>query len=117
MNKKQDLHTLLCDVHQLLTGWHQDGTSWTEWDEQVRNRVLSMMGNISDLMKEHKNVKTIVFNIKEGVDKEPTMLASNPDAGVVKEFYDRYEWDVIHAQGMSLMTVNKKDFISVEILL
>ncbi len=30
---------LLVDVAQLLDGWHQDGTAWTEWDESVRKRV------------------------------------------------------------------------------
>jgi len=30
---------VLIDVAQLLDGWHQDGTAWTEWDEAVRRRV------------------------------------------------------------------------------
>lgn len=34
-----DLRSLLCDVAQLLDGWHNDGTAWTDWDESVRKRV------------------------------------------------------------------------------
>lgn len=33
------------DCCQLLDGWHQDGTAWTEWDESVRRR-LSDLGDI-----------------------------------------------------------------------
>jgi hypothetical protein len=29
----------LCDVAQLLDGWHADGTAWSEWDESVRQKV------------------------------------------------------------------------------
>lgn len=36
------LSGLLCDVAQLLDGWHNDGTAWTEWDESVRQRVSEM---------------------------------------------------------------------------
>jgi hypothetical protein len=114
----EKLKDLLCHVHQLLTGWHQDGTAWTEWDEDVRKRVLEMQYEIDGLnKKEHINVKTIIFNIKEGENEKPTMLASNPDGGLVIEHFDRYVWEVIHEQGLSLMIVNKKDFVSVEILL
>jgi hypothetical protein len=31
--------TLLTDVAQLLDGWHNDGTAWSEWDEHVRQQV------------------------------------------------------------------------------
>lgn len=34
---------LLVDVAQLLDGWHQDGTAWSEWDETVRRRVGAML--------------------------------------------------------------------------
>lgn len=132
----EELQTLLSDVHQLLTGWHSDGTAWSEWDEQVRNRVEKMQEKVSDfnnngekevpdevirlylkIVREHTNVKIININIKEGENNEPTLLASIPEGGIVKEYVDRYEWDVIHHQGLSLMKVYKKDFVSVEILL
>jgi len=29
-------------VAQLLDGWHQDGTAWTEWDESVRNELRDL---------------------------------------------------------------------------
>lgn len=67
--------------------------------------------------KEYKNVKSIVINVKEGENKEPTMIASAPDGGLIKEYSDRYEWEVIHHQGLSLMKVYKRDFVTVEILL
>jgi hypothetical protein len=38
----EELRQLLCDVAQLLDGWHNDGTAWSEWDESVRKRVLEM---------------------------------------------------------------------------
>ena len=68
-------------------------------------------------VKEYTGVRKIVINIKEGETKEPTSLASIPDGGLIKEYHDRYEWDVIHHQGLSLMKVYKRDFVSVEILL
>lgn len=37
------LQSLLCNVAQLLDGWHNDGTTWTEWDESVRQRVSEVM--------------------------------------------------------------------------
>ena len=40
---KERLRLLLIDVAQLLDGWHQDGTAWTEWDESVRQRVSEML--------------------------------------------------------------------------
>lgn len=39
---QDELRHLLCDVAQLLDGWHNDGTAWTEWDESVRRRVSEM---------------------------------------------------------------------------
>lgn len=39
---KEELRNLLCDVAQLLDGWHQDGTAWTEYDESIRKRVSEM---------------------------------------------------------------------------
>jgi hypothetical protein len=27
------------DLAQLLDGWHNDGTAWSEWDESVRKRL------------------------------------------------------------------------------
>src|SRR5688572_327429 len=36
-----DLRQLLCDVSQLLAGWHADGTVWSEWDESVWGRVIA----------------------------------------------------------------------------
>jgi len=38
-----ELRDLLVDVAQLLDGWHQDGTAWTEWDENVRRRVAAAL--------------------------------------------------------------------------
>jgi len=67
-------------------------------------------------LKEYTGVKNIVINIKEGEGKEPTSLSSIPDGGLIKEYQDRYEWDVIHHQGLSLMKAYKRDFVSVEIL-
>ena len=37
------LGDLLCDVAQLLDGWHNDGTVWSEWDESVRQRVSAAL--------------------------------------------------------------------------
>jgi len=41
-NTPESLNMLLCDVHQLLSGWSQDGTSWSEHDESVIKRVEQM---------------------------------------------------------------------------
>lgn len=39
----QALPGVLCDVCQLLDGWHNDGTAWTVWDEGVRRRASELM--------------------------------------------------------------------------
>lgn len=38
-SERTALASLLCDVAQLLDGWHSDGTAWSPWDESVRQRV------------------------------------------------------------------------------
>lgn len=30
------------DCAQLLTGWHQDGTDWTEWDQSVYDALVAL---------------------------------------------------------------------------
>jgi len=49
MNSRDDLRHLLCDVAQLLDGWHQDGTAWSEWDESVRKRVVEIQRTLEPL--------------------------------------------------------------------
>lgn len=66
-------------------------------------------------MKEYKNIRSLVVNIQQK-NGEPEMLASVPDGGVVKEYDDRYEWEVTHHQGMSLMKAYKRDIVTVELL-
>lgn len=34
-----EILNLTPDIAQLMDGWHQDGTAWTEWDESVRSRL------------------------------------------------------------------------------
>lgn len=36
---RESLGDLLCDIAQILDGWHADGTAWSEWDESVRRRL------------------------------------------------------------------------------
>lgn len=40
---------LLTDVAQILDGWHNDGTAWSEWDEQVRQRVTALQQQLYKL--------------------------------------------------------------------
>ena len=35
----EEAPNILCNVAQLLDGWHNDGTVWSEWDESVRKEV------------------------------------------------------------------------------
>jgi hypothetical protein len=42
------IRALLCDVLQLLDGWHQDGTAWTKWDESVRRRVSAVLTSVAE---------------------------------------------------------------------
>lgn len=44
-----DVEGVLVDVCQLLDGWHQDGTVWSTWDEQVRQRVGALLRKVHDL--------------------------------------------------------------------
>lgn len=30
------------DLGQLLSGWHQDGTAWSEWDQKVYERLQAI---------------------------------------------------------------------------
>jgi hypothetical protein len=38
-----ELRNDLTDVCQLLDGWHQDGTVWSKWDEEVRQRASNQL--------------------------------------------------------------------------
>lgn len=52
----ETLRQLLFEVCQLLDGWHNDGTAWTEWDESVRKRCSMMLASISpDLQKYYQS--------------------------------------------------------------
>ena len=33
----------LTNICQILDGWHNDGTAWSEWDEQVRKEVSDLL--------------------------------------------------------------------------
>ena len=35
---------VLTNTGQLLDGWHNDGTAWSEWDESVRQDVSELLG-------------------------------------------------------------------------
>ena len=43
---------ILPNVAQLLDGWHQDGTAWTEWDEEVRRDVSRFHADINASLAE-----------------------------------------------------------------
>jgi hypothetical protein len=44
--RPDSLQAVLCRVSQLLHGWHQDGTSWSEWDESVYREVCHWQRHI-----------------------------------------------------------------------
>ena len=44
-----ELDATLCCVAQLLDGWHNDGTAWSEWDESVRNDVSRVHRKVYDI--------------------------------------------------------------------
>lgn len=46
------LQDLLVDVAQILDGWHQDGTAWSEWDESVRKRISMWLNVLVPQIKE-----------------------------------------------------------------
>lgn len=66
--------------------------------------------------KEHKNVRAVCVNIKEGEKYDPTNIQSIPSEGLVKEYSDRSEWDVITESGLLVMKFYKRDFVWVEML-
>lgn len=43
---KSELQVVLPRVAQLLNGWHQDGTAWTENDKEVYLDVLSLVQTV-----------------------------------------------------------------------
>lgn len=118
---EEKLKTLLSDVHQLLIGWHSDGTAWTEWDESVKKRVFEMMeecekSSPSIPLKKYNNIRNIMVNIKEGEQHNPTCIQSIPTDGIVYEYADRYEWDVITENGLLTIKQSKRDFVWTELL-
>lgn len=40
------LEQTLINVSQLLDGWHQDGTAWSAWDEEVRQNVSRWLARL-----------------------------------------------------------------------
>ena len=81
----------------------------------LNDEINKLKTVVNKEVKRIENVKAICLNIRE--NGQPLSITSFPDCGVVNEFHDRYEFDVIHEHGLSLMQVYKKDFFSVEILL
>ena len=69
---QQRLSQLLIDIAQLLDGWHQDGTAWSEWDESVRRRVMEMMIEIDsyDITEPKDELFRRFVNWLRGDDKE-----------------------------------------------
>lgn len=47
---------VLTDVAQLLDGWHNDGTAWSEWDEQVRKRVSQLQTRLYDVKRQNDRI-------------------------------------------------------------
>lgn len=45
------------DCAQLLDGWHQDGTAWSEWDESVRQH-LTQLGKAAEAALGEKGSKS-----------------------------------------------------------
>lgn len=43
---------------QLLDGWHQDGTAWSEWDESVRKELSELHRMCSELISVHVTLTT-----------------------------------------------------------
>jgi hypothetical protein len=41
----------LCNITQLLDGWHADGTAWSTWDESVRKEAVELQVEIEKELK------------------------------------------------------------------
>lgn len=41
----------LCAVRQLLSGWHADGTAWSQWDREVEEAVEALQYYIEERLK------------------------------------------------------------------
>jgi hypothetical protein len=52
-----DSINVLTDVAQVLDGWHNDGTAWSEWDEQVRTRVTELLKRLYSLKQPNDRAK------------------------------------------------------------
>lgn len=46
----QETIGVLCDVAQILDGWHNDGTVWSQHDESVRKRVSALQSKLENEM-------------------------------------------------------------------
>ena len=38
---------ILCNTTQLLSGWSQDGTAWTAFDEECRQGIIKMLFDVN----------------------------------------------------------------------
>lgn len=95
---------LLPEVSQVLDGWHNDGTTWTKWDESVRKRVSMLQAEIDEALSRHptpaKDEPLAVLADNHGWDLQITGPAFGPQfnhkwevcitnpKGQCKTFYD-----------------------------
>lgn len=42
-----EVRALLTDIATLLSGWHQDGTAWSAWDQTVYDRVRAALHGVA----------------------------------------------------------------------
>ena len=83
----EEFNNFACDCHQLLVGWHADGTAWSEWDQSVLDKLVALQRKTDPLKPAHLAVlpKATVDATAAEVERrgqqrnqhEPTFYASS----------------------------------------
>ncbi len=82
---------LLCDVAQLLDGWHNDGTAWTEWDESVRRRVSDMQKRLNQRRRKDAESLTDLELSCEAIQLWSHYELGSRESDIAAEIVDRLQ--------------------------
>jgi hypothetical protein len=76
----EEFNNFACDCHQLLIGWHADGTAWSEWDQSVLDKLVALQRKTDPLKPAHLAVlpKATVDAAREAAEPIHHVLQQDP---------------------------------------
>jgi hypothetical protein len=63
-----EIEQLLCDVVQLLTGWHAD-LAWTDWDQSIKDKCVVLLRQFSDLVQQQSLLRSLSVPPADGKEQ------------------------------------------------